>query len=544
MLLDTLFTNGQIHTGVAGAAVASRLGVIGGRIVGLDDDLDGVSARNTVDLDGQTIVPGFNDAHRHLVFHGFRLMQLNLRPERVSTLADFLEAVRLHAATLAPDAWIIGGGYDQNIIGRHPTAEELDAVSGGRPAWLSHVSEHMGVGNSKAFALAGWSDRLNVPEIEGGFVERDSTGRAVGLLQEKAQAIIVKALPSRTTADVLDAIATGGADALSNGITSFTDPGLFSVLAETNEFGDVAVYQDALELGILPLRANLMPYITSLHSLPFSSQGGPGFGLDHGMRTGLGNEWLRIGGTKVLSDGSLIGRSAFMCCDYHGEPGNRGLLQFAEGDLNDWLRAAHRSGWQIAAHAIGDGAINTILDILEQANAEHPRANARHRIEHFGVSSPEQVARAAALGIVPVPQPHFVSEFGDGMIAALGQERADWAYRGQSLLDAGIVVPGSSDAPVANGSALFGIHDAVNRRTASGAYVGRTEAVSVEDAVRSFTYGSAFASHEERIKGTLRRGMLADFVALSQDIFTVEHDAIREVAVTKTIIGGEVAYAS
>ena len=187
----------------------------------------------------------------------------------------------------------------------------------------------------------------------------------------------------------------------------------------------------------------------------------------------MGDDFLRIGPSKVLSDGSLIGRSAFMCCDYDLDEGNRGFFQFPEGTLRERLIGAHLAGWQLAVHAIGDAALDLVMDIFEQAQELDPRPDARHRIEHASVASDEQIARMASLGLIPVPQGRFIHELGDGVIRAMGEERAEIAYRVKGFLDAGIELPASTDAPVVDANPILNIASLVNRTTATGRTLGR-----------------------------------------------------------------------
>jgi predicted amidohydrolase YtcJ len=208
------------------------------------------------------------------------------------------------------------------------------------------------------------------------------------------------------------------------------------------------------------------------------------------------------------------------------------------GQLADTIIAAHRSGWQVATHAVGDRAIDLVLDSYAEALDRYPREDPRHRIEHFSVSRPDQVARAAQLGVVAVPQGRFATEIGDGMLAALGPDRASWLYRHRSLLEAGMTLPGSSDRPVVAGAPLLGIHDMVNRRTGSGAPYNQGEAITAEQALRAYTYGSAYASHQEHVKGSLTPGKLADLVVLSEDPTAVSPDRIAAVEVLATFTGG------
>jgi hypothetical protein len=245
---------------------------------------------------------------------------------------------------------------------------------------------------------------------------------------------------------------------------------------------------------------------------------------------------------KIFSDGSLIGRTAAMCCDFEGEAGNRGFFQMDVERLRRIITRAHRAGWQVATHAIGDRAVATVLDIYRDAVAAHPRPDHRHRIEHCGVCRPEDVARLATLGVIPVPQGRFISEIGDGMLAALGPERSAWCYRQRSFLEAGLPLPGSSDRPVVKGAPLLGIHDMVNQRTASGRPFNPAEALTPEEAIRCYTLHSAHAAFREVDTGSLEPGKLADFAVLSADPTTTDPAGIAGIEVLATVVGGRVLH--
>jgi predicted amidohydrolase YtcJ len=322
---------------------------------------------------------------------------------------------------------------------------------------------------------------------------------------------------------------------LSEGITSVQEAGVGGGLVGQTPV-EVAAYQRARDRGVLRVRTTLMVSSAVLHDLPEDS----GFGLDLGLRTGLGDEWLRIGPMKIFADGSLIGRTAAMRDDFAGEPGNRGYFQLPEDELATTIRRAHAAGWQIATHAIGDRAVETVLDAYATALAAHPRPDHRHRIEHCGVLPPEDVARVAGLGLIPVPQGRFVTEIGDGMRAALGPERADWCYRLRSFVDAGCVLPGSSDRPVVSGAPLLGLVDMVRRRTSGGHLLGPDERLTPAQALRAYTYGSAYAAFREHDLGTLAGGKLADFAVLSAD--PTDESTLDDARVLATVVGGEVAY--
>ncbi|HWU08551.1 MAG TPA: amidohydrolase [Streptomyces sp.] len=543
MHLDALFRNGRFTTLVPGRPAAHTLGVFGGRIVGLDDDVTGCTADTVVDLAGAPAVPGFNDAHHHLSMVGKGLRELDVSYEAAPGLEALYRAVAERCSTLPADAWVFGAGYDQNKIGAHPTAEGLDRAAAGRPVWLVHNSHHMAVASTEAFRRAGFPDLAAVPDVAGGHVERDADGRATGLLQETtAMHLVERLLRPEPAAEWTANIARGARAAVEVGLTSVTEPGIGVVHGIGNGPADLDAYLRTRERGELAVRMTVMPYITALHDCGAFEPGNEWYGLDLGLRSGFGDEWLRVGPTKIMADGSLIGRSAAMCCDYHDAPGNKGFLQFEREELSRYILDAHRCNWQIATHAIGDAALDAVLDAYEEAQLRYPRPDARHRVEHAAVTSERQVARIAAMGLVPVPQGRFLSEIGDGLLTALGPERALLAYRMRSFLDAGVELPGSTDAPVVAPDPLLSIHDMVNRRTASGAPIAPAEAVTAYEALRAYTTGSAYAVHEEHIKGTLARGMLADFTLLSDDLLAVAPERISELTVGATVIGGRVAH--
>lgn len=541
MRIDALFTNGRIRTLDPHRPQATTIGVLHGRIVGLDGDLDGVSADRVIDLGGQPVLPGFHDAHHHMSLTGARLASLNLRPDRIRSLDALYESVAERARSLPEGAWVRGSGYDQNFLEGHPTAEALDRVAGGRPVLLEHVSAHMIVGNTRAFELAGYPDRAGVPDVDGGTVARDAEGRATGLLQENAMSILYQVVRPVALDDLRHHLELASRQAVSYGITSATEPGSGDWRMIGNSPADLHGYQSAVESGQLRVRMTLMPYVTTLHGFEGLAER-DWLGLDLGMRTGLGDDRLRVGPVKIASDGSFIGHSAAMHHCYHGEPDNDGVLLYDPDTLTRYVVGTHKAGWTVAAHAIGDRAIDHVLDAFELAQREAPRPGVRHRIEHYALATDERIRRTAALGITPVPQGVFISDFGDGMAAAVEPEMRDLIYRVKSLADAGIVLNGSTDSPVSDANPLVSIHDMVNRVTASGAVLGAAERISAAEAVRAYTYGSAYAVGQERDKGTIAVGMLADFVTLSDDLLQIAPDRIRDQRVTGTVIGGEVVF--
>ncbi|ONI75043.1 hydrolase [Actinosynnema sp. ALI-1.44] len=496
---------------------ASAVAILGDRIVALAE----VPAKRVIDLDGATVTPGFHDAHNHMSWYGLTLSEVDVR---VTSLDSLYAAI---ATAPDDDEWIIASGYDENKCGGHPTRDGLDRAARGRKVLVKHTSGHMCVVNSPVLRELGIDE--HAVEVDGGLVVTDSAGRPTGLLQEQAQQLVNPLILPYPVDTLVDAIDRAGRRYLAEGITSCVEAGIGGGWIGKSPV-ELEAYHRAREQGKLHVRVELMIAADVLH--PVAELG---VGLDLGIRTGFGDDWLSIGPVKVFSDGSLIGHTAAMCHEFADTPGNRGYLQGDADALTSTILAAHRAGWRVATHAIGDAAIDLVLDAY--ATAGDPAR--RHRIEHFGVARPDQVLRARDLGVVPVPQGRFANEIGDGMLRALGPERSAWAYRQRSLLDAGIVVPGSSDRPVVTGAPLLGMHDMVNQRTASGAPFNPGEAVTGLEALRAFTYGSAYASKQEHRKGTITVGKLADLVVLSDSPARVDPSRIKDIEVLRTMVGGE-----
>jgi predicted amidohydrolase YtcJ len=537
-LCDLLLVNGRFLTMTADRPQAAALAIAGDRILGVLDADDLPEATSTLDLDGACVVPGFHDAHNHMAWFGQSLLEINVGTPPVDTLDELYAAIATGAAAIEPGRWVVANGYDENKIGGHPDRDGLDRAADGAKVMVTHASGHMCVVSSAVLAELGLGES-GVP-IEGGAVVTDASGRPTGLLQERAQQLATALRRPVAEHDLVTAIERAGRHYLSEGITSVVEAGIGGGWIGRSPV-ELGAYLTAREGGRLPVRVELMPVMDSLHPLSGDRDDGAMFGLDLGLRTGLGDDWLRIGPMKIFTDGSLIGHTAAMTEDYADQPGSRGSLQGERDELIDAIVAAHRSGWRVAAHAIGDAAIDLALDAFEQAQRIRPRPQVRHRIEHFGVSRPDQVSRTAALGVVPVPQGRFVGEIGDGMRRALG-ERAGFAYRLRSLLEAGLVVPGSSDRPVVDGRPLLGIHDMVNRRTESGETFSLDERLTAYEGLRAYTWGSAYASNQEVERGSLRPGHLADLAVLSDDPTAIDPARIADVAVVATVIGGRVAH--
>jgi predicted amidohydrolase YtcJ len=531
-VLDLLLRDVRVITVDDARPTASAVGVLGGRIVGLDEDVQDLPARAVVAGDGAVVVPGFGDAHNHMAWFGQSLGEIDL--SAADSLAAVEAAVARDAAQLAPDAWVVGSGYDDTVMGAHPDRQLLDRAGAGRPVWLKHRSGHMSVVSSEVLRRCGVLDgRADTPA--GGVVVRDGSGLPTGLLQERAQQLVDALVKPYPVDDVATALGRASAVYAAEGLTHVVEAGIgLGLLGRTPV--EAAAYVLARDRGLLLNRVELMVASDTLHPLSAHPDDGIAVGLDLGLRTGFGDDRLRLGPMKIWLDGSLIGRTAALSepfCD-HGTA----VLQGDPDQMRRVMVDAHRAGWRVAAHAIGDDAVDLALDTFAEALRLHPRTDVRHRVEHAGLVRPDQLPRFAELGVVPVPQPRFLHAVGDTMAAAVGPRRADWLYRHRSFLDAGLRVPGSSDRPVAPGAPLLGMQSMVERLSSGGAVIGADERVDAHQALRAYTLDEAWASHDERTRGSVSPGKVADLVLLSDDPLHVDADRIGAIGVLATLLAG------
>jgi predicted amidohydrolase YtcJ len=531
MKFDLLVRNAVIVTVDDAVPRAHTLAVHQGRVLAVDPE--GLRGRTEIDAQGAALVPGFGDAHNHMAWFGSSLDEVDL--SGLTDLTDLYDRVAQHAAALAPDAIVKGAGYDDTAIGGHPHRRELDRAAGGRPVVLKHRSGHVTTVNSPVLDRIGVLDGSAVVPT-GGVVVRDDSGDPTGTLEEQAQNLARALLIPYATDDTAHAIGKASAVYAAEGLTHVTECGIGGGWVGRSP-RELAAYQQARDAGTLTVRVQLMPAADALHPLAGHASDPEGIGLDLGIRTGFGDERLRIGPMKIFTDGSLVARTAAMHQDFCDRQ-SHGYFQDDPELMRSRILAAHAAGWRIAAHAIGDRAIDFTLDAFAEMQRTHPRPQARPRIEHAAVTTPEQIARMAELGVTPVPQARFLYEIGDTMAAAVGPERAAGLYRHASFLRAGLRVPGSSDRPVAAGAPLSGMQSMVLRRSSTGAVIGPDERVDAATALRAYTLDAAWIAGEEHERGSLTPGKLADFVLLTDDVTAVEPDRIGDVGVVATFVGG------
>ncbi len=534
--LDLLLRNGVVHTMDPARPRATSVGIWNGRVVGLDDEVAGCPAGRVVDLGGATVLPGFHDAHCHTTSYGVAATQLEL--SECPTTDAVLDRVADHAEGLPEDAWVIGVGYlDRARPGRHPTSAELDRAASGRPVWLTHRSGHLCAVSSKVLDLL--PDPL--PAAAAGYLHRDEQGEPTGVLEEAAMELVKDIVGPGSVEAMVTAIALATRHYVSEGITSITEAGIGCPGVDHSPI-ELAAWQIADRRGLLLTRAHLMVYSELFHDLPGNPADRGRFGLDLGLHTGLGDARVRVSAMKVWLDGAgSAGRAATSAHEGEEEDPDAQLVDDPDR-LRRVIVGAHRAGWQVAAHAMGDRAVDLLLDALQAAGPTHEVRARRHRIEHGGLIRPDQVARIRRLGVVVVIQPVFIGEFGDVLAHHFGAARVDWSLRQQSLLDAGVVVAASSDRPVAPGAPLAGVRAMVERRTGSGAAYGAGERVTVDEALRAYTRNAAHAAGVDHEVGTISPRQLADLVVLDADPTEADVEAIDTTRVLATVVGGEAVH--
>lgn len=529
---DTIWENARIQTFDPAHPWAHAVAVSNGRIAALDDGIEGLGARERIDLGGRYLCPGLNDAHCHLSVLGRNLNEINLSAASVGDLEGLYDAIARACRSAEPGRWVIGWGFNQLDLGGYPTLAKLDEICAGHPVYLEHLSHHAAVVNSRAFALAGFPD----PDAMEGYgpdqLVRDAGGHVTGLVCEHAARVFKRLVSDRDESELVEDLRVASDYALSMGLSSYAEAGVTRI----------DVFQKAVECGAMRLRGTLMPLYSKLHDVDGLGPGPASFGLDLGMRTGFGDDMLSIGACKIVLDGAFSSRTASLSEPYEGV-GGHGVLQWDRDEVVDGFAHLHRAGWQVAAHAIGDNAVRLALDAIERAQRLFPRRDARHRIEHCGLMSDDMIARLVADHIVPVPQGSFIPDYGDGYVKVIGMRRAMMADRAGSYVRLGAVIPGSTDAPSARLSPLWAIQGAVTRRTRSGLVLGGPgERLSLDEALRAYTFGSAYASHHEREVGTIQPGKLADFTILEKDPHVVPVGEIANIAVDAVVIGGETQF--
>jgi predicted amidohydrolase YtcJ len=476
-----------------------------------------------IDARGMMLVPGFIDTHVHFLPGGFGLASVQLRDAK--TPAEFVARIKAYAATLPPGAWITEGNWDHEQWGGElPRRDWIDSVTPANPVWINRLDGHMNLANSLALRAAGVT--AATPEVAGGTIVRYPDGEPTGVLKDNAGALIARVVPDPPAAQQDRALAAAMRFVAEQGVTSVHNMGSWE---------ELAVFERAHQAGRLGTRIYAAVPLATWERL-----------RDRVASGGRGDSWLKIGALKGFVDGSLGSHTAAMLEPFSDVRTDTGLFVNTPDDLYRWVSGADAAGLHVMVHAIGDRANRVQLDIFERVARENSPRDRRFRIEHAQHLHAAEIARFGRLGVIPSMQPYHAIDDGRWAEKVIGSERAKGTYAFRSLLDAGARLAFGSDWFVAPPTPLEGIYAAVTRRTLDDrnptGWVPEQK-ITVEEALRAYTTGAAFAEHAEREKGMIARGMFADLVLIDRDLTRVPPETIRDARVMLTVVGGRVVHA-
>jgi predicted amidohydrolase YtcJ len=525
---ELILHNGNIWTVDAAQPRAQAVAIAHGRFLAVGSNSDvlnfaGAGVRK-IDLGGKTVLPGFIDAHSHPAQAGtlhLRMVDCDLR-----SIQAIQAALRERAAKTPAGEWVLGFKYDDTKTeeGRALTIADLDAAVPDHPVHIQHRGGHTAYANSLAFRKAGIDEKT--PDPHGGQISHDpATGKLSGRVAESANNYFEKAIPLQFSRDdCREGVKLISKMLARTGITSATEA--------QGTPNDLRAYQDAHEAGELLYRAyNFINY----HFLDEM--------IAAGVRTGLGDEWVRVGAVKLVCDGSISERTARLSTPYEGRPNDYGILVMTEDEMYTNGRKAHLAGWQIGTHANGDVGIDTTLRVYERLQHESPRRDPRFRLEHCTVVNDDLIARMKALGAIPTPFSTYVYYHGEKM-RYYGAERLNHMFALRSFIDAGIRPTQASDYPPGPFEPMMALQSEVTRTDSNGNLWGPKQRITIEEAIRVGTLNGAYASYEENIKGSIEAGKLADLVVLGRDPFHENPSTLLTIPIERTMAGGRWSFES
>ena len=519
---DLLLHNGHIVTMNPAEPVAEAVAMARGRFfaVGKNADVMNLAAPGVrkLDLGGKTVLPGFIDAHSHPADAG--LMHLRMVDCDLRSISAIQAALRERAAKTPAGEWVLGFKYDDTKTedGRPLGISDLDAAVPDQPVHIQHRGGHTSYSNSLAFRKAGIDEKT--PDPPGGKIDRDpATGKLSGRVAESANAYFEKAIPHNFTRDDH----REGVKLISKMLAK---TGITSAHEAQGTPDDLRAYQDARDSGDLLFRAYCLINYRYIDAM-----------IAAGNRTGLGDEWVRVGAMKLVCDGSISERTARLSTPYEGRPNDNGILVMTEEELYTHGRKAHLAGWQIGTHANGDVGIDTTLRVYERLQKESPRRDPRFRIEHCTVINDDLIARIKALGAIPTPFSTYVYYHGEKM-RYYGAERLNHMFALRSFLDAGIRATQASDYPPGEFIPMMALQSEVTRTDIKGNVWGPKQKITVEEAIRVGTINGAYSSYEENLKGSIETGKLADLVVLGRDPLKENPSTLVTIPVERTMAGG------
>ena len=517
---DLILNNGKIVSVDDTFSIHDTVVVSDGRVVELGDAslLDKYSATTVRDLQGKTLIPGFIDSHTHIRGRPRRYIELS----EVGSIAEMQDLIRAKAAELGEGEWITGYGWSEDELaeGRKPLRGDLDIAAPNNPITFTRAGGHSAVVSTLALELANITDET--PDPEGGVIERDENGVANGVIRER-QEIVGTLVPDSTYEELIASLEINLGDLLAKGITSITDaskrPDEYAMWEELYAKPGVNLPRSAIQFQWFEPEA-----IAELKA-----------------RVGDGNEYLKIGPIKIFADGGFTGPAAFTKEPYLNQGDYRGYLNMPEEELVSLINEVHDAGWQMGIHAIGDAAIELVVDTLADALTRNPREDHRSYLNHFSMRpSDATMEKMAQHGIHITQQPNFTYTLEGRYVANLDGWRLEHNNPVRSPMDHGIHVAISSDIlPI---GPLVGIYAAVTRKGMSGRVFGADEAITIEEAIQGYTIKGAYLGFEEDIKGSLEPGKLADMIVLSKDILTVDPEEIMGIEIEQTYVGGNLVF--
>ncbi len=526
-----IVTNAAVYTVDKRRPKAEAVAVLGDRIVAVGSHAEIELWRGpqtkVIDAEGKSLLPGFNDAHVHFIQGGAQLEQVNLVD--AATPEEFVKRIAAQVARTPKGEWILGGRWDETKWAKPelPTKELVDPVTRDTPIFLERYDGHEALANSAAMKLAGVNAKT--ADVPGGVIMRDTGGNPTGVFKDAAMELIYKAIPPMSHDQRLRAARGALKHAASLGVTS--------VQHMNPEFADVAAYSELAEKGELTTRIYAVPMETKWRDQ-----------AKVGIRRAWGSSSLRLGAVKGYADGSLGSRTAYMFEPFADDPGNSGLLSdemHPPSAMRERLMQADAARLQLRVHAIGDRAISMMLDIFGEIEKEHGYHDQRFAIEHAQHMAQKDFERFAKLHVIASMQPYHAIDDGRWAEARLGHDRARYSYAWRSFLDRGVPLAFGTDWPVAPLDPVLGLYAAVTRATLDGKNPGGwvpEEKITLPEAIEAYTLGAAFAEFQEHEKGSITPGKLADMVILSDNIFDLKPEALRNVKVKTTIVGGKIVY--
>ncbi len=524
---DLVFKNANVHTGNSQQPKAQSIAVIGNKIVAVGSDAEiqpYIGPKTGVfNVNGKLIVPGFNDAHVHFMETGQQLSSVELRDAK--TPQEFVQRIKSFASKLSKGQWILGGKWDHEnwTPNNLPTAAMIDAATPDNPVFIDRLDGHMALANSLAMKLAGINK--DTKDVDGGLIVRDSNGNPSGVFKDAAMTYVAKVIPDPSFEEKIRAAIAATGHAASLGVTSVQD-----MSAGT----DVGVYQELLRRGELKTRVYGCSPLADYKRWQ-----------NTGLHYAFGDAMLRVGCLKGYSDGSLGSTTAWFFDPYLDAPNTSGLASDEIAKTPEYVLAADKAGLQVNIHAIGDKANATVLDIFAATEKANGMRDRRFRIEHAQHLRQQDIPRFGSQKVVASMQPFHIIDDGRWAWKRLDEKRLKGTYAFRSILDSGGVLALGSDSPVAPLNPIWGVYAAVTRRTLDDKNPNGwipEQKISVEDAIRGYSVGSAFAEFQDGVKGTIAPGNLADFVLLSQDIFTIDPNKIRDVRVLITVVNGVIVF--